>query len=260
MPKAPPQSVLLCETCGYEITGLDAPMNCPECARPVATSLPAARRGSPFQRRRTPRALVATSYLALRNPNALFRIVSIEPRTSRLLLRLNILIAAVLLSPGPWTTFMRVLNHQPALAWAVHLTLGAAALWLLTRIEMIGIRAFGNRRGWRITPTVALTICAHASVGWVLTGVLFLASLVVPLPHKLIILGRAAGPTIIDLTSILVPAISLLLGMFVFELLVYLGVRRCRYANHASASPASDPAVPTAVLPQSNPQSPPTPA
>jgi hypothetical protein len=229
--------ILLCESCGYDITSLERDLNCSECGRPIAASLPDARTGSPFQARPTPASFLATWWLTLSRPASIFSSIRIEPRISGVMLRLNLLVAGVLLSPGPWTDFARVLNRQAGLAWALNLVISIAALWLLTRVEMVGIRTFGARRGWRISPVVATAVCAHASVGWVVTGVLFLLSLTVPVPRMGVTLPPAFGAWNINVAVVLAPLSALLAGLLVFELLVYMGVRRCRYANPESPGP-----------------------
>src|SRR3982750_1494160 len=42
-PAVPEQSALLCEKCGYIINGIDLNSRCPECATPIAESLPTVR-------------------------------------------------------------------------------------------------------------------------------------------------------------------------------------------------------------------------
>lgn len=240
---APTQdAAILCETCGYDITSLESGMNCSECGRPVASSLPESRRGSPFQNRPGLGNLAATWWLALARPSALFDAIRIDPTSSRLLLRSTLVIAGILLSPGPWTDFARILRDAPALAWMFNVAVGTLALWILTRIEMIGIRTFGNRHGWRITPEVATAVCAHASVGWIVTGVLFLISVMLPFPNISITLPASFGAWSVNVGVIAAPTVALLAGLVVFELLVYLGVRRCKYANHARNAAPVEPA------------------
>lgn len=109
---------------------------------------------------------------------------------------------------------------------------GAAALIIrgLVRVEELGIRTWGRARGARITPAVALAICSHAAFGWVvgcafMGGIAFIAfcGLIGPL-YAVIGLG-AAGMG----------------GMLLFECLVYLGVRVCRFANPPGASERNAP-------------------
>ena len=57
-------TALLCESCGYEIGGLRKSGACPECGRPIARSVPDARRGSPWQRRSSLFTLAETNWEA----------------------------------------------------------------------------------------------------------------------------------------------------------------------------------------------------
>lgn len=247
-PISPRVAAILCESCGYDITSLEPAMNCSECGRPVASSLPESRRGSPFQNRPALGSLAATWWLALVRPSSLFDAIRIDPTSSRLLLRTTLVIAGILLSPGPWTDFARIFHDAPALAWMFNVAVGTLALWILTRIEMIGIRTFGNRHGWRITPQVATAVCAHASVGWILTGILFLVSVMLPFPNFSITLPASFGAWSVNIGVIAAPTLALLVGLVVFELLVYLGVRRCKYANHARGQVPAE-AVPARTPP-----------
>jgi hypothetical protein len=93
---------------------------------------------------------------------------------------------------------------------------------------------FGRRRGWRVTPTVAWAVCGHASVGWVVAGCLVAAGLHAA---SLAARGRPAGPALLarDIVIAWAPLAGFFAGMLVFETLVYLGVRRLRFANAAGA-------------------------
>lgn len=48
-----PTTPIRCETCGYDLRGISPDTVCPECASPVASSLPTARRGISWQQRRS---------------------------------------------------------------------------------------------------------------------------------------------------------------------------------------------------------------
>ncbi len=218
-------------------------MNCSECGRPVEQSLPAARPGSPYQQHPLPTAVLVTWWEAIVRPSALFCSIAIDRASAAALLRISLAVAGVLLSVGPWTDFARWFGLNAFVAWVINLAISITALWGLTHIEMLGVRTFGNRRGWRITHDVALSVCAHAAVGWVITGALFLASLMLPRPKLVLKLPPAFGNFSVDIAGVLAPFSALMVGLFVFELLVYLGVRRCRFANARSTSkPPAQPA------------------
>ncbi len=113
---------------------------------------------------------------------------------------------------------------------------------LLTSIERLGVRLFGSRRGWRITDIVARTVCGHAAGGWILAFVCLELGLTWPIATDPF--GRA-GSLISKLSDELwIASLSLsFAGMLLFETLVYLGVRRMRYANAPREQPPreSDP-------------------
>jgi hypothetical protein len=239
------ESELLCENCGYDIGGIAAGMNCPECGKPVASSFPERRAGSAWQERRGLWSWMLTNYEMLRRPRRVFDRMRMDDKGYLGLLGLNLGMAGLMLTV-PW---VGTLMGDPArnargastairvFAYARSMLVGTLSvgmlLFLLTFVEVMGIRFFGRRRGWRITRNVAWQICAHASIGWVLAAVLTLLSLVVWLNVSYFGLSgwlERAGSTG-DYVMAAVPATGFFAGMFVFELLVYVGMRRCRFAN-----------------------------
>jgi hypothetical protein len=73
--EGPPALPPLCEGCGYDLTHQPAEGRCPECGRAIAASLVAegSRPGSPWARRKTTAAWLATSYEVLVRPRAFYR-------------------------------------------------------------------------------------------------------------------------------------------------------------------------------------------
>jgi hypothetical protein len=105
----------------------------------------------------------------------------------------------------------------------------------LSGIEWLGIQFFGSRRGWRITPNVARVICTHASVGWLVGGMLVLVGSVIgagllrlTMSHDV---GVFRGPMM--LAPIWMPTAGFFVGLLVFETLAYIGMHRMRFANRA---------------------------
>lgn len=237
MPTAADPDALLCESCGYPIDRLPEEGNCPECGRPIARSLPSARRGSPWQQDPAVSSLIVTAFEAIRHPGPLFEGIRIEWRGGLGLLASNLLLAAVLIV-APWsgtlvgdpmrTARQRHLSPLTG-AWVIPLQVAAVALVLaaLTGIEWVGIQFFARRRGQRLLPEAAWQVCAHASVGWVMAAAFSLLGLIIGL--NLVSKYMAAS----DWALAAAPAGGGLLGLLVFEILVYTGVGRCRYANRA---------------------------
>lgn len=245
----PSQTDLLCESCGYTLSGLPAYGACPECGRAILLSGPSCRTGSPWQSAQSLRSWVATNYLMLRRPAAVFDRLRIDGRHLSSLLFINLLLAAGLLT-APWVgTFIGdPARHARNSAWVQRDglfmlsltagTLGIGCLLLgLTAIEAMGVRFFGKRRGWRITSHVAWQVCAHASFGWIVAAVLTILCLILSLNLPSVRLSwwmtRRSG--LGDLSLVAIPAAGFLAGMVVFEVLVYRGIQRCRFANPPTA-------------------------
>ena len=235
---------ILCERCGYAIGGLDEGGACPECGLTLSASSPAARRGSAWQQRPSVGSWSRT-LAGLTHPLRLFDTIRVADGPARSLLYLNLAVASLPLAATPTYALWRLSIGRrvdfgladTVLTWS----LGAAIswlglfwlLWLLTRIEWVGIRVIGARRGWRVTSTVATVVCAHASFGWVVSGVLSLAGLgagVMIGPPSTVARGAwAVGSS----------GLGFLAGLLLFETLIYVGLRRCRFANPPNGAAAS---------------------
>lgn len=224
---------LLCERCGYVLEGLDRGGNCPECGRPIKESLPhLARPGSPWQQKPSLRSLTETCREMLLHPGAAFTRVRIDAKRSGSFERwFNLATTALIAIPAAaiylaWAFFNPVRGRETFLieaGIAASIVLGGMLtlmflLATLTAIERTGIRAYGRVHKRRITSAVARTVCAHACIGWFSGAVLFWTPIVVHI---------AVGSDTI--AALAVP--GLFLGLLHFEILVWLGVKRCRYAN-----------------------------
>jgi hypothetical protein len=245
---------LLCEQCGYVIEGLPTDGACPECGRSIASSLPSARPGSPWQQRPSVGTWCLTTLRILLTPGRVFGVLDVSPRASRGFLAICLVLGAAVISLLP---ALRLVDaRHPLVAWSpasgnlytnrfviapllfVVGTLGVGALLAaLTWIEFLGIRFFHGRRGWRITRGVAWNICAHAAAGWFLGCVLAaLAWALIDLDFLLIGAGRPSSlRSRIGDWAALPPVAGFFLGMLLFEVRVYQGVRACRFANRRPA-------------------------
>ena len=224
--------------------------------------MPERRIGTRWQRRPSVWTWARTNWDVLRHPGTTFRFLRIEAQWWRPLLVANVLLAAFLLVE-PWTgTFLgdplrnvRAFENPRVMAlYAISLAartfVVGVILFGLTWIEARGVRFIAAKRGWRIGSAAAWQICAHASIGWVVMAVLPVLTLATLFTASSFF-GAAwsswAGRTFNlspyvnrvvsagELVSLAITALVYVGGLLVFELLVYVGVRRCRYANGPDA-------------------------
>lgn len=253
-----PRSSLRCEACGYplsEILGTPGASRCPECATPIADSMPERRLGSPWQQQASVRGLLRTWWSAARHPIDSWRHVhTYRGRQDQLLVAtcggaalLGVLLPLVMIA----ALHASGLDDRPhALLGQVvaALVLGLLAWWILLAVSAITrgvVRLWGADARSRITQDVASVVVSHAAAGWLLGPSL----LVVVLIDRILwwgvmsLFGRSTPhpltPDLVMLGTTLLGAIASLLA---FETLVYIGVRRMRFAN---APRVAEPKQPT---------------
>ncbi len=111
-------------------------------------------------------------------------------------------------------------------------------LRVLISIEHRGIRFFGKQRGWRVSAAVADTVCGHASVGWCVGGLLAgvmgvyrTVQHVAGFVHGENLSLTAGEAWLYLMPPVVAIGVTVVVGLLPFEILVYLGVRQCRFAN-----------------------------
>lgn len=241
-------SVLLCEGCGFDLSGSPTEGRCAECGTPIAHSLPSRRVGSPWQRE-APLGWFRTLVLILREPEGFWNALQPGGWLTLWLATLNcalagvltfavILVAEVVFSALPPGIVVSS-RIQPWELIGLVVILPALCL-LFTGIETLGLIVLGRRHGWRVGPSVSGAVCAHASYGWLLAG------LGIGLGYTLsVALGLAESPPrwtrgvvglgwlleIILQPRVVPPLLGGLVGLFAFEWLAWFGIKRCRWVN-----------------------------
>lgn len=236
---APGPDDWLCESCGYPLAGLPMSGACPECGQSCGASDPRGRLGSPAQRPGAGLKGWWTTNTGVLHPMGRgWAGILVDPGRSTKLLVTNLALGGLI---GGLALKLPAPMHPNGASWAYSLTFAfglAMVMAFLAYVESIGIRFFGSRRGWRVSRGVAGAVCAHSSVGWIVAGVLLALGWHVgqrlpqrewfnlPVPPN----GLPVTPTWV------VPVLGFFAGLVVFELLVYEGVRRLRFANHSGVA------------------------
>lgn len=238
--------VLLCERCGYVLSGLPEQGACPECGKAIAESLPSARRlkfdpASGF-------GWFAVAWRFARSPMVSFASMVVERKSaaafrwrSELLVSFLAGILAATLSVlefartpkfSPFLASIELLQHV-GLTFAIVFVATILLLEVVAFIERLGSRNIGRWHRWRISREVAYCVCAYASVGWLVGAFALLAWTLVHVIQTFSAAG--AGPRVDGAFSLLGAPVSFLIGLFGYELLVYIGLRRCKFANAEGA-------------------------
>ncbi len=226
-------TVLLCERCGYDLTGTPRESACGECGIAVKESLPERRMGTPFQKKPGVMSFVYTMWLVARRPRAVWDDVRIESNRSLVFGVVCMTIAGLVIWAGLGFTSIGKDLRSAYFAFALLFVI-FTSLVIMTTIEFLGLQLIGRKNGWRVTSRISQTVCGHACVGWIVAGVLVAIGWqlgarlpAAPLTNQV---PNWMNPILTSLQFTL-PAAGFFIGMMVFETLAYMGVRRLRWGN-----------------------------
>ena len=254
---------LLCERCGYILEGLDTTTPCPECAKPIAESLPQRRIGTPWQQKPGFVSMVKTWWMTLRHPKRTTSILKDSTRSQSLHLAILTIFSATIVSAVGYAVPELVRLESSFISNLSEflyefLNFFMIPLWLfcvLTAIETLGLWIFSKSRGRKLTKNLAIAITAHGCIGWVfVSGLYTLTNLVgsivfehmTRLPDDLTsaeyleAINNSPVPRV-GRVVVIANLLSLVPGFLFFEIFAYLGLRRCKYANRIRPNEKQDP-------------------
>lgn len=233
MPTGFPDADSLCERCGYPLVGLAMAGVCPECGLPVGESDPVHRTGLPWQNGASVRAWWRTMLGMLTSPSRSFRRMRLggSRATDRLFMATFVVLVGVL-----WAIMWRVAGDRWWWAWGLG---GAAGMVALTYIEVLGVTNFSRQKQWRVPWSLAERVACYSAGAW------FPAALI--MGQSFLLLQRGVVWEWITLRlGLFEPVRDLFyvvgiasLAMLWFEMLVWLGIRKVRFANQLKADDAS---------------------
>lgn len=248
---------LLCERCGYVIEDLDPDGPCPECGKPISESMPT-RPGTPWQQHPSLRNLVKTWWMTLRHPKRTLDTMSLHDDRGMDLTSASIFVGvglAVVLSSLPMIIYPEVYFTVLIIGGIIGTSLAWLVFFTLTAIEAMGLRIIARKRGFRIDEHVSWAIVGHGCVGWVMMAASF--TLGVWSGMFFLYWTETIGGSGRDFTGTLLRVLFTVfflggvpLGFLFFEWFAWMGLRRCKYANHPAARPGMQLAEPPPKQPE----------
>ena len=243
MDRTPEQDdVLLCEGCGYTLSGLPSGGNCPECGKPIAETLAAGREPTAWEVRPTFGTLMRTAFAAGLRPRRFFRTlgVAVTPEQRRRAWWfgvMNLVVAAVgFASVGEVHSRMLGLTYfdaplhflgGPYMAWVAFFGLAAAGMVLGKELAARATAFEARQRGLRLPLTRVRRCLAYQSVG--LVAVAAIVFTYVNAYAHLVTSGLVGGQTI-ELYIYGLAALVPLAGVYLF-LTYWAAMRGVMYAS-----------------------------
>ena len=224
----------LCEACGYPLRGVGLDQVCPECGRAVGDSDPAHRKGLPWQNAMGVVPWLRTLCLTGLRPNYGFGLLRVDQPSEfqnfsdRMYLGSFAVLIGIL-----WACIWWFAGLGHVWRWSAAAVL---VVIVMTYIEVLGVAYFSQSRGWRVSLALAERIGCYSAVGWVPAALFFEGVCILDL-YGILARHWPTGWGIWDL-KIRLFALTLAWGVSImgFETLVWLGVRKVKFANWSSVA------------------------
>lgn len=233
---------LLCERCGYVIEDLHPDGPCPECGKPITESLHN-RTGTPWQQHPSLMNLLRTWWMTIRHPKRTLDTILLHNDQG-----LHLASAAIFAGAGSASMLVALpLFFDPEsfiIMFFIGGIVGTSLSWLvlftLTAIEAMGLRIIARNRKLRISYQISWSIVGHGCVGWVISAASFLLGIwsFMGYLYWTETLGGSMRDGVGTLLRILIAVFFLggiPLGFLFFEWFAWMGIKRCKFANHPDA-------------------------
>ena len=243
MDRTPEQDdALLCEGCGYTLSGLPDGGNCPECGKPIAETLAAGRGPTAWEARPTFGTLMRTAFAAGLRPRRFFQTLSVavtpeQRRRAWWFGVMNLTVAAVgFASIGELHSRMLGLTYGnaplhflegPYTAWVVFFVLAAGGMLLGKELAARATAFEARQRELRLPLPRVRRCLAYQSVGLVAVAVVVFTY--VNVYTYLVTRGLIGGQTI-ELYIYGLAALVPLAGVYLF-LTYWAAMRGVMYAS-----------------------------
>lgn len=220
-----------CTDCGYAIDTLRRDDDCPECGRPVASSLPEARCGSYWQQGHYARGFVEP----LLRPKRMWE--NVRPERSVHSIKLLVLGCVIAAIPMGVSLAFTEGAHAVHATYAITFSLVMAfVLVCLCLLEACGFAFIAWRRGWSRSIGHVFGAVSHAAPVWIVSGVLGGVAWQVAAHWSALWTVRplvVQGQTVLPQGWIVwvMMMVALGIGLVCYEASAYFGMFRLRYTS-----------------------------
>ena len=242
--EVPLSDALLCEACGYNLTGVPREGRCPECGVAIAESLPSLRRPPAWERAERPdyRQLLATSRAVIFHPSRFFRQLTPHGDLARsgafarrhelfvcilFGLCLALQLRWMLILPSRYSLTNTAASIVAAVALVPLILASIVVLRLTTRLAVRATQWEASYRGLRLPQPVVQRAMHYHAAHYIPVAVV--ATLTVAGYHLLVavdVLSEMQGPRFLYVLSA-----EVLLGAFYLFETYWIAMRKLMWAN-----------------------------
>ena len=220
----PDESALLCEGCGYTLSGLPVDSMCPECGKPIPESAPELRNASAWEQRNQ---WLRTTLMVLFQPARFYRTLATRATGGAAweFAMSHWIISSILL-----LTAAQIHSHLVGFRWhlaPVVYVLLPLLLWLITRFAAKLTHWEATYRGLRMPFSVVLRAMYYHAAHYVPVA---LVALLTVLAYRWMLRSNMLGPDTILIYLYVICGEVVLGAIYLFKT-YWIGMRNIMYAN-----------------------------